>query len=188
MAISFKSGNATDADSFVRRGGEWSPDIHWIVPTLDHIEADFVQQLLDKCASEVEVYAILPFLDSDTFSVELQFRNKSVADQCRAEYQKGFAKGGCVPKAKKAKPSTSRRRIFKNRMYRLGDGEFFWYFEKWDHHGNVIGKIYDPLDARLQNKIVHRSLLEDAELVPSGEEPWTPARRCKQNSNKGNLK
>lgn len=57
-------------------------------------------------------------------------------------------------------------------MYRLPDGELFWYYALWDRHGNLIGKVYDSLNDCLRNEIVHRSVLESAELIPKGEEPW----------------
>lgn len=174
MTISFKVHSALDAAEFVRRGGVWEPDIHIVVPVGDEIEAQFVQSVLDKYASHVETYAIGPCLDADTFSVELQFQDKAIAGQCRAEYRRGFGKGGVVPKAKQTRPQKAKKRLHKHRMYQLQDGELFWYYAKWDNHGNLVGKIYDPQDDRLHNKVIHRSVLEQAELVQKGDEPWKP--------------
>jgi hypothetical protein len=97
------------------------------------------------------------------------------------EYQAGFGKGGYVPKKKQALNVKSgpgpRKRLFKNRMYRLPSGQFFWYYALWDGHGNLVGKV-EVLDrprrggVPLGNKIIHRSALEEAELIPRGQEPW----------------
>jgi len=173
MPVCLKIKNALDAAEFTRRGGEWNPDVHIIVPNADEAESLFVQDLLDKNATDIESYAVAPCLGPDVFSVELQFRNKSVGNEFRKAYRRGFGKGGVVPKAKQTKSRAAKRRLPTHRMYKLRDGEFFWYFAKWDSHGNVVGKIYDPLADCLENKVVHRSVLEEAELVPKGEEPWS---------------
>lgn len=174
MAITLQIDTAITAQEFERRGGKWQPHIHWIVPTHDEIEANFVQALLDKYAADVESYSILPYLDDDTYCIELQFHDESVAERCRTEYIRGFGKGGCVPKQKqKQAPSKkAKKRLYTNRMYRLPDGEYFFYYEKWDHHGNLVGKVYDEIEGHLRNKILHRSVLEESVLIPKGEEPW----------------
>jgi hypothetical protein len=79
-----------------------------------------------------------------------------------------------MDESKNGKRTKRRRRLLKHRMYRCGDGEYFWYFTKWDGEGNVVGKVYDPRYDCLRNKVVHRSLLEDAQLVGIGDEPWVP--------------
>lgn len=172
MTITFHIHDALSAPEFERRGGKWSPQIHLTVPTHDEIEAQFVQGLLDKYSEHVEAYFIAPVFDGQTYSVELQFRDDDVADRCAKEYRSGFGKGGAVPRAKQAKPKKATKRLLKNRMYRLPDGELFWFYAKWDGHGNLMGKICDPLEDCLHNKVVHRSVLESAEMIPKGEEPW----------------
>lgn len=175
MHISLRTHDALPAPEFERRGGRWEPHIHWIVPTHDEIESTFVQALLDKYASKVEAYSILPCLDGDTFCVELQFHDESVGDRCRTEYMRGFGKSGCVPKQKQARSQKAKKRLSSHRMYRLPDGELFFYFAKWDRHGNLVGKVHDDREGHLRNKIIHRSVLEEAELIPKGEEPWVIA-------------
>lgn len=174
MPVSFQFHDALSAPDFERQGGKWDPHVHWILPTNDEIEADFVQRLLNKYCEHVEAYFIHPVFDNDTFSVELQFCDQEIGKRCHREYMRGFGKGGAVPKAKQARPNKAKKRLYKNRMYRLPDGEMFWYYALWDHHGSLMGKIYDGINDRLQNKIVHRSVLESAELIPKGEEPWVP--------------
>src|SRR5690606_34969106 len=88
-----------------------------------------------------------------------------------AENPKFAAKKG--EKAKTTKKTS--KRLYLYRMYRLPDGEYFFYFGKWDSHGKLIGKVYDGSVDHLLNKIVHRSLLEESELIPKGEEPWVMA-------------
>lgn len=172
MPVVFQFQDALSAPEFEKRGGKWNPHVHWIVPTNDEIEADFVQGLLDKYSKHVEAYFIQSVFDPETFCVELQFRDEEVAENCRKEYMRGFGKGGAVPKAKQALPKKAKKRLYKNRMYRLPDGQLFWYYALWDHHGNLIGKIKDELAGCLCNKIIHRSVLEEAEMLPKGEEPW----------------
>lgn len=176
MHISLRTHDALSAPDFERKGGRWAPHIHWIVPTCDDIESTFVQSLLDKYATDLEAYSILPVFDNDTFCVELQFHDESVGERCRTEYIRAFLKGGVVvarkKQAREGLPTNARKRLFSHRMYRLPNGEMFFYYAKWDFHGNLVGKVYDEIEGNLRKKIIHRSVLEEAELVPRGKEPW----------------
>lgn len=172
MAITFQIDTAITAEEFERRGGEWQPHTHWIVPTHDEIVAEFVQSLLDKYAADVQAYAVSRILDGDTYCVELQFHDDAIGEHCDREYKRGFSKGGVVPKQKQARSKKTKKRLYSHRMYRLPDGELFFYFAKWDGHGNLVGKVYDEIEDNLRNKIVHRSVLEESVLIPKGEEPW----------------
>lgn len=172
MPISLRTNHALTASEFERRGGDWNPQIHWIVPTNDEAVSTLVQSLLDKHATSIEAYSILLCFDNDTCSIELQFHDESVGERCQQQYIRGFRKGGCIPKQKQAQAKGAKKRVYSNRMYRLPDGECFFYFAKWDRHGNLVGKVLDDIEGHLRNKIVHRSILENSVLIPKGDEPW----------------
>ena len=174
MTVSFKFQNAVNAPEFERRGNEWNPHVHWVVPTHDEIESGFVQKLLDEYSEHVEAFFITSVFDDQTLSVELQFRDDEIGERCHKEYMQGFGKGGVVALAKKAMQKKATKRLYKDRMYRLPDGEMFLYYALWDSHGNLVGKVAAAND-RLENRIVHRSVLEQCECIPKGEEPWTIA-------------
>ena len=142
--------------------------------------------MLDKYAEKVIAYHIEPVLTEGTFSIELQFaatpQGRAAARECLKECRRGHGKGGYVPQKKRQLNVTAkcsrRPRLQKNRMYRLRSGQLFWYFGLWDGHGNLVGKVVSddqPFDdgVPLENKIIHRSELEQAELIPKGKEPWT---------------
>lgn len=177
---------ALTADEFERQGRHFDSDIHIIETPADSASAEWIQHILDKYAAKVIAYYIAPVFGGGTFVVELQFaaspEGRAVAEECLKEYRRGFRKGGQVPKKKKelnAKRAPGRRKqLLKHRMYRLSDGQFFWYYALWDGHGNVLGKVEvmgqpSKDGVPLTNKIVHRSELEAAELIPKGAEPWT---------------
>src|SRR5690606_4746785 len=79
---------------------------------------------------------------------------------------------------KKGARTKAKKRLYKHRMYILPDGTKFLYLSKWDHHGNLLGKVLadagctvnDDGAIPLDNKIVHRSVVEQAALVPRGQE------------------
>lgn len=172
MALILPTRNALSAPEFERRGGEWEPHVHWIVPTHEPIEADFVQRLLDKYASDVEAYFAGPIFDEQTFCIELQFRDDDVGKRCSQEYLRAFRKGGEVVKAKQAMATKPKKRLYRRRMYRLPDGELYWYSMKFDGHGNLSGTVYNALEGEFEKKVVHRSVLEESDLIPKGKEPW----------------
>jgi hypothetical protein len=177
---------ALTAEEFEGRGNHFESDIHIIETLADSASAEWTQHILDKYADDVIAYYIAPAVGNGTFVIQLQFaatpEGRTVATECRREYLSGFRKGGQVPRKKrelnaKTKPGR-RKRLFKDRLYRLPDGTFFWYYALWDCHGNVVGKVEVMDQPRqdsvpLTNKILHRSELEAAELIPKGEEPWT---------------
>lgn len=168
-----KNDQALDADTFVRRGGHWQPHTHWVVSLAEENEARFVQSLLDKYADHVETYAFSPWSD-DTFVIELQFLETQIGERCNDEYLKAFRKGGVITNLKKSMKRQATRRLYKHRMYRLPDGELFWYYALWDGYGNLIGKVYDTTTGHLRNKVVNRTVLEESDLIPAGQEPWLP--------------
>ena len=73
MHISLRTHDALSAPDFERKGGRWAPHIHWIVPTCDDIESTFVQSLLDKYATDLEVV-----LDSSRFRQRHFLRGASI--------------------------------------------------------------------------------------------------------------
>ena len=83
-------------------------------------------------------------------------------------------KGGAVATMKKS----AVKRLLRNRMYILLDGTEFFYYARWDGHGNLIGKAltdvgFSPDEEGgipLENKIIHRSIVEEGHLVPVGNE------------------
>jgi len=174
------------AQEFETQGNYFSPDIHIIETPDDAAASEWTQYILDKYVDAVVAYHIAPMLGGFTFSIELQFAatadGRATARDCLKEYRSGFRKGGVVPRKKKLSKdvaATERKtRLFMHRMYRLPDGQFFWYFARWDRHGNLIGKV-ESIDQPhqggipLENRIIHRSDLEKAKLIPKGEEPWT---------------
>ena len=68
-----------------------------------------------------------------------------------------------------------RKRLPMLRMYRLPDGRFFDYIGKWDSKGNVWGKVRHESEDRLCLRIVKRSVLEQADLIPWKQQPWRSA-------------
>lgn len=186
--LSFRSASAVTAEVFESQGNGFEPDIHIVVSTADEADSEWTQTILDKYAGAVIAYYVQPVFDQNTFSIELQFASTSegreTARRCLSEYKSGFRRGGFVPKKKQQANinvlTGRRRRLLTNRMYRLENGLYFWYFAKWDRHGNLCGKV-DACCPRgedghisLENKVVHRSELERAVLIPRGEEPWLP--------------
>jgi hypothetical protein len=169
--ITFKVGDALEAEKFEELGGVWNPDTHWIITPGEPIEAAYVQKVLDSFAEHIEAYAYAETFPG-SYCLELQFSDKAIAKACNQEYVKGWRKGGAVAKAKQAKREKAKKRLPKNRMYRLPDKTEFLYFGLWDGHGNLWGNTIDYETNRLTNKIVHRSMLEESELIPNGEEPW----------------
>ena len=165
--------DAVTAPELEELGGTWKPNTHWIVPVEEDIERNFVQSLLDKYAPHLEAYFICEAVGS--YCIELQFCDSDVGTQCNTEYLKAFRKNGVVTNAKKALDSKPTKRIYKNRMYALPDRTLYWYYAKWDGHGNVVGKVYDSLTGCLENKVVHRSVLEQSMLLRKGTEPWVPS-------------
>ena len=177
--------SAVTAEVFVRQGNDFNPDIHIVATPGDTVAAEWTQRIINKYADMVRVYEIGSMFGTNTFVIELQFaatpEGRAVAQECLREYRRGFGKGGYVPLKKKALNARAKgekkNRLLKNRMYRLPDGQFYWYFGLWDGHGNLVGKVAaaDPPSADgilLENKIIHRSQLEEAVLIPKGEEPW----------------
>ena len=177
--------SAITADAFQRQGNSFDPDIHIIATTEDAATAEWTQYILDKYADEVTVYSVMPAFGTDTFVIELQFADtpagRATARECLREYKSGFRRGGAVVRKKKEVNTKTgpekRKRLLKDRMYLLPNGQYFWYYAHWDYHGNVIGKVA-PIDrpgnggVPLESKIIHRSDLEKAEIVPKGQEPW----------------
>ena len=171
--ISLKTGTAVHASELEDK---WAPQCHWIVQPGEPIEAEFVQSLLDKYGPQVKAYAISQF--GTSFCVELQFRDSTIGEQCNPEYVKGWRKGGTVATKKKAANGKSKKRLPCKRMYVLPDGTEFFYYARWDGHGNLIGKVLTDAGlspdesgfVRLENKIVHRSVVENGILVPKGQE------------------
>lgn len=157
--------------------GHWKPDCHWIVQPGEPIEAEFVQGLLDKYASEVRAYAI-SMIGGGVYCVALQFADPAVGERCNLEYRRGWRKGGGVAAKKKAANGHTKKRLPQNRMYILPDGTEFFYYGRWDQHGNLIGKVLTDVGyvvnkqgfIPLENKIVHRSVVEQGTLVPKGKE------------------
>jgi len=173
--LTFRSANAVTAGEFEGQGNCFSPDIHIIESPDDTAASEWTQTILDKYCDQVIAYHIAPIMGDFTYSIELQFAStpagRAAARECLKEYRSGFRKGGLVPRRKKqknAKPTTGRRRrLLKNRMYRLRNGTLFWYYSLWDNHGNLIGKVesHDLPSGDgipLENKIVSRSELENA--------------------------
>ena len=171
--ISLTTGSAVHARELTE---DWKPQCHWIVQPGEPIEAEFVQGLLDKYGPEVKAYAITEF--GDSFCVELQFTDPAIGEQCNLDYVRGWRKGGKVALKKKAANSNSRKRLFRNRMYILPDGTDFFYYARWDGHGNLIGKVLTEAGTspdeegyiHFENMIVHRSIVEQGSLVPRGHE------------------
>ncbi len=184
--LTFRSARAMAAKQFESQGNCFSPDIHIIASPDDTTAVEWTQQVLNKYADKVIAYHITPAVLGLAFSIELQFdstpEGRATARECRREYTRWFGKGGVVARRKKqanAEPRSGRKpRLFVNRMYRLADGQLLWYFGRWDRYGNLVGKVESSDRPRqghvpLENKIVNRSELEKAELIPRGEEPWT---------------
>lgn len=178
---------AVTAEDFGRNGNSFAPDLHIIVMPEDVAAAEWTQHILDKYADKAIAYSVGPVFGNDTFVIELQFADtpagRATAKECVKEYKSGFRKGGDVARRKKeanARKDAGRRpRLLKHRMYLLPDGQYFWYFARCDHHGNVAGKVESvdrPRDSDgsvwLENRIVHRSVLEQSQLIPKGQEPW----------------
>ena len=69
-----------------------------------------------------------------------------------------------------AKPR--RKRIYMFRMYKLPDGQFFVYFGRWDAKTLLWGYAHDPVEDRLNFRIVLRNELEQGDLVPWKQQPW----------------
>lgn len=172
--ITLKTGSAVHASHLQEK---WNPHCHWIVQSGEPIEAEFIQRLLDKYGPELKAYAINPCFGG-THCVELQFADSVVGKQCNQEYVRGWRKGGAVATKKKAVNSKARKRLPHSRMYILPDGTEFFYYARWDSHGNLIGKVlteagFEPNNdgfTPLENRIVHRSVVEQGSLVPKGEE------------------
>jgi len=86
---------------------------------------------------------------------------------------------------KKAASVKSRKRLYRNRMYILPDGTEFYYFARWDNHGNLVGKSLTEDGFSLNeegylpvvSKIVHRSIVEEGDLVPLGNERFFTGKR-----------
>lgn len=105
--------------------------------------------------------------------------------QCNQEYVRGWRKGGAVATKKKAAHLKSQKRLFRNRMYILPDGTEFFYYARWDGHGNLIGMAltdvgFSPNEEGgipLENKVVHRSIVERGALVPTGNERFWVGKR-----------
>jgi hypothetical protein len=173
--LSLRIGSAVHASHISADG--WNPQCHWIVHPEDTIAAEFVESLLDKYGPGMKAYAITPLLGG-CFCVELQFVDPILGRQCNLEYVQGWRKGGAVAREKKAANIKAGKRLFRHRMYVLPDGTEFCYFGRWDGHGNLIGKVltdagYSPDEEGIipiENRIVHRSVVEQGFLVPKGEQ------------------
>ena len=175
MPITFRKHKAVTAATFEKRGGEWNPHAHFVVPTHNEEEAKVVQDLLDRYGKDVEAYAIDTVGDAETFSIELQFRDDDVATKCLKEYRssKNALKKRKKETPKKAATSAAKKRLYKDRMYRLPDGELFWYYADWDAN-TAMGKVLDPLNGprAVTNKFYRREDLRECDVLPKGEEPW----------------
>ena len=140
---------ALTAEEFEHRGNRFESDIHIIETPDDTVSSEWTQHILNKYGSEVSAYHVGTTFSPDSFVIQLQFpstpEGRATAQECLAEYRRGFEKGGYVPKKKQAlnarKEPGPRKRLYKRRMYRLPDGQSFWYYGLWDRHGNVIGKV-----------------------------------------------
>lgn len=187
--LTFRPKNAVTAEQYESQGNTFDSDIHIIECPDDAISSEWTQHILDKYADEVVAYYIAPMLGDLGFSIELQFARtpagRTTARECRKEYLGGFRKGGYVPTRKQAiskSEAHKKVRLLMNRMYRLPSGQYFWYYGKWDGHGNLIGKVESIDRPRqndgipLENKIVRRTELEQATLIPKGDEPWSMGR------------
>lgn len=178
--ITLKTGSAVHATQLT---DEWKPQCHWIVQSGEPIEAEFVQNLLDKYGAQLKAYAVTPF--GSSHCVELQFVDSGVGEQCNQEYVRGWGKGGAVATKEKSASVKSRKRLLRNRMYILPDGTEFFYYARWDGHGNLIGKTltdvgFSPDEEGyipLEDRIVHRSIAEEGDLVPVGNERFWVGKR-----------
>ncbi len=161
MSIHFRSERSIPADRFEAAGGLWNPDVHFIVMPSDEIAAKNVQSILDRYASGVVAHWIQE-IDGGCYSIELQFSDPQVGDQCKKEYCRGWQSGGPVTIAKKAQKQRATKRLFKHRMYILPEGTEFLYCGVYDGHGYVWGKVQVPEagPGKVTNQVVHRSVLE----------------------------
>lgn len=174
--IALKTGNAVHASQL---RDQFEPQCHWMLQPGEPIEAEFVQGILDKYGPAVKAYSIMQI--GSSYCVELQFADPVVGEQCNREYVRGWRKGGVVATKKKAANGKARQRLLCHRMYILPDGTEFFYYARWDGHGNLIGKVLadtrfspdSPEGVPLQNRIVHRSVVEKGVLVPKGEERFS---------------
>lgn len=184
--LTFRPSNAVTAEQYERQGNTFEPEIHIGESLNDTIACEWTQHILDKYADEVVAYHIAWMPGDSGISIELQFAatpaGEATLDECLTEYQSGFGKGGYVVKKKQAisKSETHKKvRLLRNRIYRLPSGQYFWYFGRWDRHGNVAGKVESldrPREKRvvhLEDKIIRRVELENATLIPKDKEPWS---------------
>ncbi len=168
---------ATTAPVFRLFAGKWEPTRHLVLMPQDPIVMEAELALIEAVAPHVEAYALKGAIAGQGLSLELQFKDEAGDRFFRKEWQKRHGKGGRIPKAKQRLNKKTPKRLYVNRMYRFPDGEHFYYFAKWDGHGNLCGKVVCKTNPDgsilLANKIVHRSALADAQLIPRGEEPWS---------------
>ena len=165
--IRFAVGKSIDAKTFeAKTAKEFRPTACVVVSTIDKLASERIQGLLDRFKDQIEAYAILQTLDDETYSIHLQFFDEKMSDEFHRSYN--ISLRNQPPKSKATK------RLPKDRMYLLSTGERFWYYAKWDNRGQLVGKVLDGLNDCLVKKVVSRTELEIAELIPKGDETWTP--------------
>ena len=148
----------------------WEPDSQVITNVKDDFHLPQVQECIRQHARSVAAFAIVPVLNEDTLSVELQFVGKAEA----AAFDKAQRRVRLhKPKARTSGPVM---RLFKNRMYILPDGREFLLFGKWDRSrriGKVVVSRNPDGSGTLANKIVDEDVLRKCRRIPKGQEPWT---------------
>ena len=144
----------------------------------DFPSADDFDDLNKQCASIVNDLTEIVRLQEQVAETPSE---GSTAQECLNEYKGGLCKDGFVARKKEEVNSNAetneRRRLLKNRMYLLRNGQYFWYIAPWDDHGNRSGMVasnIQPVDGgvRLEHKIIHHSELEKAEVISEVQEPW----------------
>lgn len=178
--ISFKVGKAVTAQVYEQKGEEFDPQFHVIVTPVMELESEFVKKLLSKYTDHMVAYMVL-HLEGGSYCLEIQYDDDEIGQNLMAEYDKAFKKGGEIYEEKKKLKSKAKRRLICDRMYILEDGREFWYYGKWDNFGNLVGKVLSDEGYRpnpkgkimLENMIIHRSRLENAQIVPIDKERWS---------------
>ena len=176
--------NAIPAPQLQLTGKNWEPDLHFAGALADTAEISFVCNLLKKYANDIAAYYLFPDCNDPNpvgalfpgmFSVELRFAEtpagREALEQCRKQYKTG--KGKRQPLGFDETPV--HKRLFRNRFYRLPDGQDFLYLGKWDRRtvwGKVLSQWNGDGTCQLANKIVPREVLQRCKLTPQDEEPF----------------
>jgi hypothetical protein len=91
-----------EAPVFVRRGGNWEPEVHFTgtVGEVEHL--GLIASLIAVHRGAIVAYFLyLPF--PGTFSLELQFGDEEATRACLTEYRSAFGPGGRLRSPKKRK-------------------------------------------------------------------------------------